>query len=123
MKIYSNVTDPKKKKKSSNSKTEPESETGAIMQRDKKGTLTRVEGKNYQGQTNEKIRESRDIAAGTGSGSYGGGVAPKVGSDEKYKSIAANLTGGTKKQMRQSKKNVKNNSASPQAKKSAKKLY
>lgn len=110
MKIFTNVTDPKDK-----------SDTGASVKRNKKGTLVRTEGSNYQGITTETLRD--DKTRMKGNKQYNAGVAPRVGGDGKYKSLAGavGLMGNaSKKQLRQSKRNVNKNSASPQAKRAAK---
>ncbi|HTJ52609.1 MAG TPA: hypothetical protein VL443_24305 [Cyclobacteriaceae bacterium] len=129
MKIFTNVTDPSKKSKSAimkhNQKSDEERvETGAVVKRNKKGDLERTEGENYQGQSASRVKE--DASRMKGNKQYNSGVAPRVGGDGKYSSLAGavGLMGNaSKKQMRQSKRNVNKSAASPQAKRSARKLY
>jgi hypothetical protein len=54
-------------------------------------------------------------------GSFTGSVAPMVGGDKMAPTGMA--TGGSRKQLKDSKRRVNSNSASPQAKRSARKLY
>ena len=108
--MYSNVSDPGKKS------------TGAVVKRNKKGTLERTEGENYQGVTNKTLSESRKESVKGGNKQYNSGVAPRTGGDGEYKSLAGavGLMGNaSKKQMRQSNRNINQSSASPQAKKAA----
>lgn len=134
MKIYSNVSDKPKKKKLGNDTDDlntkvrnaaeeaaESSGTGASVQRNKKGLLQRIQGANYQGVTTNTM--AADKSRMKGNKQFNSGVAPRVGGDGNYKSDAgASGLSGTvsKKQLRQSNRNINNNSASPQAKKAAK---
>ena len=53
--------------------------SGQILSRGKNGILTAARSANYNGVSNQTAKADRKVAAGTGNGSYGSGVAPRVG--------------------------------------------
>lgn len=68
-------------------KTDPKSGIlkgkGATVSRNSRGVLSSVQGSNYAGVSNSTMKSDRATAAGTGNGSYGSGVAPRVGGTAK----------------------------------------
>ncbi len=71
-----------KKPKISGVKTSPQSSgSGQIIKRGADGKLTATRTSTYNGVSNQTMKTDRKIASGTGSGSYGSGVAPRVGSN------------------------------------------
>lgn len=89
----------------------------------KKGETEAIRKKGDAYINEETLAEDRQIAAGTGTGQYAGsGSAPRSGGSASSTQGAA-PAGGTKKQVKASKLRVRTNSASPQAKRSARKLY
>lgn len=109
---------------------DPKKKMGAVREgsrsvviRNKKGETeaVRKEGDLYV--NTNTMKEDRKIASGKGTGQYtGSGAAPRTGGDVKMKSDG-DVKGGTKKMLKASKMRVRSNNASPQAKKSALKLY
>jgi hypothetical protein len=92
--------------------------TSRVIKRNKKGGLTE-EGSETT--STEMYADDRKRKAGTGSGTFDGSAAPRTGGVAIAKTTP--VVGGTKKQVRFAKTNVRRNSASPQAKRSAMKLY
>lgn len=54
--------------------------SGQVVKRGADGKLSATRGSNYAGVSNQTMRDDRKVASGTGNGSYGSGVAPRVGS-------------------------------------------
>jgi|GEM_PF-4994535 len=52
---------------------------GQVLSRNSKGVLSGTKPANYAGVSNQTMKTDRKTAAGTGNGSYGSGVAPRVG--------------------------------------------
>lgn len=106
MKSYTNVGDPEKKKKKKQSAPDMEQAgTGPVTQE-------------VLAERRQAAKAVPDEIQGKEARDYSGTAAPRVGGPAPKK--AMNVTGApTVKLMRQSKKNVKKSSASPQAKKSA----
>lgn len=95
----------------------------AVLIRNKKGNVVgRKEDADYAGVGTQTLKEDRKYLAGKGNGQFSGGAAPKVGG-EAVATQGGVPAGGTKKMVKQSKMRVRTNSASPQAKRSASKLY
>jgi len=94
---------------------------GAKISRDNKGNIVADRSGNYGGVSNETLRQDRAVRARTGDGTYSGTPAPRVGGKATGKRL--NVVGGTKKQIKASRRNVKKSAASPQAKLAAKRLY
>lgn len=57
----------------------PTSGSGQVLSRSKSGQLTATRTPTYNGVSNSTMKADRKTAAGTGNGSYGSGVAPRVG--------------------------------------------
>jgi len=115
MKVKTNVTDPKPGGVRTGSKS--------VIVRNKKGGTEVVRKKGDAYINEETLAEDRKNAAGSGSGHFAGsGAAPGTGGKASSTQGAA-PSGGTKKQVKASKLRVRTNSASPQAKRSARKLY
>lgn len=57
--------------------------SGAKLTRNKKGVLSSTQGANYAGVSQNTLKQDRIAKAGTGSGSYAGNVAPRVGGTAK----------------------------------------
>ena len=53
--------------------------SGQIIKRGADGKLTATRTSTYAGISNQTMKDDRKVAAGTGNGSYGSGVAPRVG--------------------------------------------
>lgn len=113
--FVSSNTDPTERKVRTGSKS--------VVKRNKKGE-TEVERKktdSYVGE--ETLAEDRKYMAGKGSGQYaGGGAAPRTGGAVKATQGGV-PKGGTKKQVKAGKKQIKRSAASPQAKKAALMVY
>lgn len=75
----------------------------ATITRDSKGKLKAIIPKNFAGITQETLRQDRMTKAGTGSGSYDGGPAPRVGGKQKLIKSGP-LKSATKKVIKQSKR-------------------
>lgn len=90
-----------------------------VIKRNKKGELS--EGGSETTST-EIYADDRKRKAGTGSGTFDGSVAPSMKGGVPIAKTNP-LKGGTKKQVRFAKANVRRNSASKGAKASARKLY
>ena len=109
-----NINPDKKKAKGTSGST-------AKMSRDSKGNIKADRSGNYGGLSNETLKQDRAVRAGTGDGTYSGAPAPRVGGKASGKRL--NVVGGTKKQIKAARRNVKKSAASPQAKRAARRLY
>lgn len=95
----------------------------SVIVRNKKGQTEAIRKKGDAYINEETLAEDRKNAAGTGTGQYAGsGSAPRTGGKASATQGAA-PAGGTKKMIKASKMRVRTNNASPQAKRSARKLY
>ena len=109
-----NINPDKKKAKGTSGST-------AKMSRDSKGNIKADRSGNYGGVSKETLKQDRAVRAGTGDGTYSGTPAPRVGGKASGKRL--NVVGGTKKQIKAARRNVKKSAASPQAKRAARRLY
>ena len=97
--------------------SEGKSGPGAKQSRDAKGNLTARIPKGFAGITQETLRQDRITKAGTGSGTFSGSPAPRVGGKQKPIASSPNLKSATKKVIKQSRRKT---AGSPQAKASQK---
>lgn len=97
--------------------------SGAVLSRDSKGNIKATLKSDFAGISQASLKESRQQKAGTGDGMFSGGPKPRVGGKQKLIAKSGNVTGGTKKMLKASKRRVNKSAASPQAKRSARKLY
>ena len=95
----------------------------AVLKRNSKGTLKATYKSDFGGITQKTMQEDRLRAKGTGNGMYNGTPAPRVGGKQTMIAKSGAVKGGTKSMVKASKRRVGKSSASPQAKRSAKKLY
>lgn len=121
MAIRKNV-DPKKKE-TPKKKEIPGEGAGAKRSRDSKGNLVSRKGKNFAGVSQETLRHDAKVRAKTGDRSFDGAPASRVGGVKKLIGTSGPVKGGTKSQVKASKKRVNKSAASPAAKRSAKRLY
>lgn len=94
----------------------------SVIIRNKKGETEAVRKKGDAYINEETLAEDRKNAAGSGTGHFTTQAAPRTGGSASSTQGAA-PAGGTRKQVKASKLRVRTNSASPQAKRSARKLY
>src|SRR5687768_4453812 len=85
---------------------------GAKLSRDKKGDIKATLPKGFAGITQETLRQDRITKAGTGSGTFSGSPAPRVGGKQAVIAKSPNLKSATKKVIKQSRKKP---TGSPQA--------
>lgn len=97
--------------------SEGKSGSGAKLSRDKKGNLKATLKKDFAGITQETLRQDRITKAGTGSGTYSGAPAPRVGGKQTPIAKSGPLKSATKKVIKQSRRKT---AGSPQAKASQK---
>lgn len=94
----------------------------AKVVRNKKGDLEAIKGKDfYNTPENQAIVRKNKLKKGDST--FSGAPAPRVGGKQKMIAKSGPVKGGTKKMLSASKKRVNKSAASPQAKRSAKRLY
>lgn len=93
----------------------------AKLVRDKKGNLTAIRKADFGGITDQDLRESRKMAAGTGNSYFSGGPAPRTGGSFQSQGMASGTA--KKASVKKAIKNIKKTAASPQAKKAARRAY
>lgn len=96
--------------------------TPATVKRNKRGDLEATKGKDFY-RTPELQAAERKAKAKKGDSTFDGASAPRVGGKQKIIAPSGPVKGGTKSMMKASKKRVSKSAASPQAKRSAKRLY
>lgn len=102
----------------------PKGKTGSVakLSRDKSGNIVAKKDKNFAGVTQQSMKEDAAVRSKTGNRSFTGAPAPRGGKQAVIAKSGA-VKGGTKSQVKASKRRVNKSAASPAAKRSAKRLY